>query len=375
MQHVVARWSGRWPGPGTFPCAGIAATGSCRWPTTTTGCATRPTPRPATPDTPATSTPAGCCAPTRRRPSPACSATAHTGEVLLSVPGICYRRDVIDRHHVGEPHQIDLWRVRPSGPALTGDDLLQMVGLVVDSVLPGCPWRCRAGRPSLHRGRSRDIRRARGSRGRDRRVRPGPPGAAGGRWTAPGRVGPGDGPRPGPAHHAGQGHRRHPPAAQPRIRGSGHRCSTSRRTGRCRRCRRPGATFRWWSRPTSTPNCWATGCERRSARTPPRWRRWWCWRRPATTTCRPPLVRAPACDPTRSNVLLRLVIRDLDHTLTAAEANERRDRVYAALHEGDRAEWAVWPAPGGPMHLGSKWRRAERPRDRAAPSDARRTGY
>ena len=39
-------------------------------------------------------------------------------------------------------------------------------------------------------------------------------------------------------------------------------------------------------------------------------------------------------------MLLRLVIRDLDRTLTAAEANERRDRVYAALHEGDRAEWA-----------------------------------
>ena len=33
-------------------------------------------------------------------------------DVLLSVPGVCYRRDVIDRRHVGEPHQLDLWRVR-----------------------------------------------------------------------------------------------------------------------------------------------------------------------------------------------------------------------------------------------------------------------
>src|SRR5687768_12595745 len=30
-------------------------------------------------------------------------------EVVLSVPGITYRRDVIDRSHVGEPHQMDLW--------------------------------------------------------------------------------------------------------------------------------------------------------------------------------------------------------------------------------------------------------------------------
>jgi phenylalanyl-tRNA synthetase alpha chain len=37
----------------------------------------------------------------------------------------------------------------------------------------------------------------------------------------------------------------------------------------------------------------------------------------------------------QKNVLLRVVLRDLDRTLTAAEANALRDRVYAALHEGD----------------------------------------
>ncbi len=58
-------------------------------------------------------------------------------EVVLSVPGICYRRDVIDRHHVGEPHQLDLWRIRQSGRGLTVDDLEAMVRLVVTSVLPG----------------------------------------------------------------------------------------------------------------------------------------------------------------------------------------------------------------------------------------------
>ncbi len=57
-------------------------------------------------------------------------------EVLLSVPGICYRRDVIDRHHVGEPHQLDLWRIRPAGPPLTGAELEAMVRLAVAAVLP-----------------------------------------------------------------------------------------------------------------------------------------------------------------------------------------------------------------------------------------------
>jgi phenylalanyl-tRNA synthetase alpha chain len=60
--------------------------------------------------------------------------------VLLSVPGICYRRDVIDRVHVGQPHQHDLWVVRPDGPALTEADLEQMVGTAVQAVLPGRTW-------------------------------------------------------------------------------------------------------------------------------------------------------------------------------------------------------------------------------------------
>jgi len=61
-------------------------------------------------------------------------------DVLLSVPGLCYRRDVIDRHHVGQPHQHDLWLIRLAGPALTSEDLTEMVRTVVGAVLPGRPW-------------------------------------------------------------------------------------------------------------------------------------------------------------------------------------------------------------------------------------------
>ena len=32
-------------------------------------------------------------------------------DVLVCAPGLVYRRDAIDRLHVGEPHQLDLWRV------------------------------------------------------------------------------------------------------------------------------------------------------------------------------------------------------------------------------------------------------------------------
>jgi phenylalanyl-tRNA synthetase alpha chain len=42
----------------------------------------------------------------------------------------------------------------------------------------------------------------------------------------------------------------------------------------------------------------------------------------------------------QKNVLLRVVLRDPDRTLTHHEANELRDAIYAALHRGSRHEWA-----------------------------------
>lgn len=59
-----------------------------------------------------------------------------SGDRLLSCPGLVYRRDVIDRLHTGEPHQIDLWRIRTGVPMGT-TDLEQMVRIVVESALPG----------------------------------------------------------------------------------------------------------------------------------------------------------------------------------------------------------------------------------------------
>ena len=61
-------------------------------------------------------------------------------DVLLVCAGIVYRRDVIDRLHTGEPHQVDLWRARRAG-ALDSGDLQAMVAQVVEAALPGARWR------------------------------------------------------------------------------------------------------------------------------------------------------------------------------------------------------------------------------------------
>ena len=67
-------------------------------------------------------------------------ALAHTPDQVVACPGLVYRRDVVDRLHVGEPHQLDLWRARRDIP-LTEADLDEMVALVVEAVLPGAGWR------------------------------------------------------------------------------------------------------------------------------------------------------------------------------------------------------------------------------------------
>jgi phenylalanyl-tRNA synthetase alpha chain len=60
-------------------------------------------------------------------------------DALIACPGVVYRRDVLDRLHVGEPHQLDLWRIarRP----MDDDDVEHMVALVCAALAPGLPVR------------------------------------------------------------------------------------------------------------------------------------------------------------------------------------------------------------------------------------------
>jgi phenylalanyl-tRNA synthetase alpha chain len=63
-------------------------------------------------------------------------AAAPPADVLLACPGLVWRRDRIDRLHVGEPHQLDLWRIR-RGPPLGGAALDEMVRAVAGALAPG----------------------------------------------------------------------------------------------------------------------------------------------------------------------------------------------------------------------------------------------
>lgn len=60
-------------------------------------------------------------------------------DVVLVCPGIVYRRDAIDRLHTGTPHQLDLWRIarRPLGNA----DMDEMTRMLIDALVPGRQWR------------------------------------------------------------------------------------------------------------------------------------------------------------------------------------------------------------------------------------------
>ena len=52
-------------------------------------------------------------------------------------------------------------------------------------------------------------------------------------------------------------------------------------------------------------------------------------------------VKRLGMDASQKNVLLRLVLRPVERTLTDDEANRLRDRVYAALHRGSVMSWAT----------------------------------
>jgi len=75
---------------------------------------------------------------------PALLREPHPDDVLLVCPGLVYRRDTIDRLHVGEPHQLDLWKIAHGASTVDLDD---MIATVVTAALPGRTWRTS---PAVH---------------------------------------------------------------------------------------------------------------------------------------------------------------------------------------------------------------------------------
>lgn len=56
-------------------------------------------------------------------------------DVLLVCPGLVYRRDAIDWQHTGAPHQLDLWRI--TRRAVSDTDLDQMITVLLGALTPG----------------------------------------------------------------------------------------------------------------------------------------------------------------------------------------------------------------------------------------------
>jgi phenylalanyl-tRNA synthetase alpha chain len=56
---------------------------------------------------------------------------------------------------------------------------------------------------------------------------------------------------------------------------------------------------------------------------------------------RPAAIQRLGISPGQKNVLLRIVLRALNRTLTGDECNSYRDAIYSVLHEGSASQWAA----------------------------------
>jgi phenylalanyl-tRNA synthetase alpha chain len=260
-------------------------------------------------------------------------------ELLLVCPGICYRRDSVDWQHTGEPHQLDLWRIR-RGPV--GEvSLRQMIGRVVETVLPGSRWRTvPSPHPYTEQGRQIDVRwddqwieigecgLAAPAVLRDAGLHP--------RWS-------------GLAMGLGLDRllmlRKGIPdirllrSADPRVASQMLDLAPYRPVSHLPPVRRDLSVV-VGPETASDPEVigdrvrTALGADADAAETVT------VLGETGYEDLPPKVRRRLGIVPGQRNVLVRLVLRPLDRTLTDAEANALRDRVYAALHEGPVAEWA-----------------------------------
>jgi phenylalanyl-tRNA synthetase alpha chain len=77
-------------------------------------------------------------------------------DVLLVCPGVVFRRDAIDWQHTGTPHQLDLWRItrRPLGDG----DMDEMISLLLGALTAGrTPRQVRRVHPYTRHGRQVDV--------------------------------------------------------------------------------------------------------------------------------------------------------------------------------------------------------------------------
>lgn len=281
-------------------------------------------------------------------------------DVLLVCPGIAYRRDAIDWQHTGTPHQLDLWRIsrRPLGEA----DLDEMIALLLSALAPG---RAARQEPRQHPyttdGRQVDVAHGTGW------VEVWECGLAHPRVLA----------RSGLAGHSGLALgmgldrllmlRKGIPdirllrSAEPRVAGQMRDLDPYRPVSAMPAVRRdlsvavdPGDDNETLGDRIRDALGIDADCVEDVA-----------------------ILSSAACDdlpaaaaarlgarPGQRNLLVRVVLRHLERTLTDGDANDLRDRIYAAIHQGTRHQWAASrpsgaaaelavSAPGAPLTAGT----------------------
>ena len=259
------------------------------------------------------------------------------GDVLLVCPGMVYRRDAIDWQHSGTPHQLDLWRI--SREVMTGADLDAMILRLLEALVPGRPHRQEPRtHPYTEQGRQVDVRYD-------------------GRWVEiwecglvhPGVLaGAGLAGRSGLALGLGLDRMLMLAKGIPDIRLL--RSADPRIAGQMRDLAAYQAVS---SMPPVTRDLSVAVADdedeeilgdrvrdvlgadascveevRVLSATP-------CDRLPEAA------VRRLGCGPGQKNLLVRIVLRDLEKTLTNEAANALRDRIYVAIHQGTEYQWAV----------------------------------
>ena len=261
----------------------------------------------------------------------------HGDDVLLVCPGIVYRRDAIDWQHTGTPHQLDLWRI--TRQAMSSTDMDQMIAVLLGALVPGLPHRQQ---PRTHPytldGRQVDVYH-------------------GGRWVEVGECGlahPSVLAAAGPPGRSGLAVGigldrllmlvKHIPdirllrSGDPRITRQMHDLARYQQVSLMPPITRDLSVAVWQDDDEET-----LGDRVRDALG-------------ADTSCVEeirvlsatayPQLPAPAigrlgAKPGQKNLLVRVVLRDLDQTLTNQTANALRDRIYRALHQGTEYQWAA----------------------------------
>ena len=271
-------------------------------------------------------------------------------DVLLVCPGLVYRRDCIDRHHVGEPHQVDLWRIRRGGAALDDGDLRAMIGAVVRAALPGWRWRAT---PSTHPYTEHGLQIDAAAPGDgDAWLEIGECGLAAPRVLADAGLAGATGLAMGLGLDRLVMLRKQIPdirllrARDPRIAGQMLDLAPYRPVSAMPPIVRDlsiavdagdtGEDLGDRVRAALGDRAAAVESVAVVSRT--------------DHDALPAAARARiGLAPGQHNLLVRVVLRDLERTLTADQANELRDRIYAALHRGAAHQWAAGPGPGEPV--------------------------